>query len=88
MFCGGQGVHHQHPQDGRAINQAIINFIISRKSRLKIILLSKGQQYWIFYDTIKLFIKHNPCKYKISGKELYVIPWSIFASFHIHGEKT
>lgn len=66
---------------GFGINQAIINFIISRKSRLKIILLSTGQQYWIFYDHIKHFIKHNPCKYTISGKELIVIPWRLFASF-------
>lgn len=67
---------------GFGINQSIFNFILSRKSKLKIILLSTGQQYWQNYDTLKVFAKQNPCTYEISGKKLFVFPWKLFTAFH------
>ena len=66
---------------GFGINEAIIKFVIQRKAKIVVHLLSESKSYWINYSDIDNFIKHNNCRYVISGKDLFVIPWKMFVHF-------
>lgn len=65
---------------GLGFNTDILDFIISNKYNLQVMVESANHEYIIPYETLKNFIDNNHTYYHKTGVDLGVIPWRLFKS--------